>query len=160
MCPRRQHLQVLTLAFCHNFDPAAGDIAHPSGKCQIFRLVVRRESKANPLHPPADDQMQPRAPRFVLSSQPSPARTDSRHFSSSTLTPKSWAFFSFEPGSAPATTKSVLRLTDEVTRPPAAIILRSASSRVIDSSVPVSTNVLSRNAPRPSTSAGVSTSRI
>src|SRR5208282_69040 len=92
--------------------------------------------------------------------QPLQASRDSNPFSSSTRTPKSCAFFNFEPGSAPATTKSVLRLTDDVTRPPAAIILRSASSRVIDSSVPVSTKVLSRSAPRPSTSAGAATSRI
>src|SRR5271156_7149979 len=148
MCPSRQHLQVFLLAFCNDFDLAAAQIAYPSGKCKFFGLIVRRESKADSLHPSVDDQMQPGAPRFVLSRHDVPASTDSNPFSSSTRTPKAWAFFSFDPGSAPATTKSVLRLTDDVTRPPAAMILRSASSRVIDSSVPGSTNVFSRSAPR------------
>src|SRR5580698_4425130 len=67
MCPSRQHLQVLLLAFCNDFDLAAAQIAYPPGKCKFFGLIVRRESKADSLHPSVDDQMQPGAPRSVLS---------------------------------------------------------------------------------------------
>jgi hypothetical protein len=55
MCPRRQDLQVLPLAFCHYFDLAARQIAYPSGKCEFFGLVIRGKTKADSLHPPADD---------------------------------------------------------------------------------------------------------
>lgn len=55
MCPRRQRLQVLLLAFCNNFDFAAREIAYPSGKCEFFGLVIRGESKADTLHASADD---------------------------------------------------------------------------------------------------------
>src|SRR5271166_2388594 len=67
MCPSRQHLQVFLLAFCNDFDLAAAQIAYPSGNCKFFGLIVRRESKADSLHPSVDDQMQTGAPRFVLS---------------------------------------------------------------------------------------------
>jgi hypothetical protein len=40
MCPRGQYLQVFLLAFYNDLDFAARQIAHPSGKCEIFGLVV------------------------------------------------------------------------------------------------------------------------
>src|ERR1039458_1536843 len=82
MCPRRQHLQILPAAFRDDFDLAALDIAHPSDKREILRLVISRESKADSLHPSADYQMQPRVTRLLLS------RHESRASKSSTFARK------------------------------------------------------------------------
>src|SRR5882724_3239606 len=64
-------------------------------------------------------------------------------------TPKCTALSSFDPGSAPATTKSVFLLTEEVTRPPAASIRARASSRVMPGSDPVKTNCFPANLSSP-----------
>src|SRR5882762_2541213 len=60
--------------------------------------------------------------------------------SSMTGTPSSTALSSFDPGSAPATTKLVFLLTEDVTRPPLVSIRARASSRVMPGSDPVNTN--------------------
>src|SRR6266550_3285163 len=65
--------------------------------------------------------------------------------SSITGTPNSTALSSFDPGSAPATTKSVFLLTEVVTRPPLVSIRARASSRVMPGSDPVNTNCLPAN---------------
>src|SRR5438876_4002040 len=65
--------------------------------------------------------------------------------SSITGTPKCTALSSFDPGSAPATTKSVFLLTEVVTRPPLVSIRARASSRVMPGSDPVNTNCLPAN---------------
>ena len=62
--------------------------------------------------------------------------------SSITVTPSSLAFASLDPGDSPATTKSVLRLTDPLTLPPAAVIISFAWRLVIPPRVPVSTKIL------------------
>jgi hypothetical protein len=40
MCPRCEHLQILAAAFGDDFDVAIGKVPHPSGKCEIFGLIV------------------------------------------------------------------------------------------------------------------------
>jgi hypothetical protein len=54
-----------------------------------------------------------------------------------------------EPGLSPATRKSVLPETDEITRPPAAVMRSVASSRVRSGSVPVSTKLRPASGPSP-----------
>ena len=114
-----------------------GRLRHPAREAQFARLVRRRMAKKYSLHPTCTSI---RSRAKSVRAWPPLARRLSRlspkaspnACSSSVFTPRSVALRSFEPGSAPATTKSVLRLTEEVTRPPAARILCSASSRVID----------------------------
>ena len=50
MRPFSQHLQVLSLAFRHDFDLATWPIAHPSGNCEIFRLLARGKAKSYTLY--------------------------------------------------------------------------------------------------------------
>lgn len=64
MCPGLEHDQIFPASFSHNFDLAAGEIAHPSGKPQVSGLIVGRKSKADAMHPPADYQVQSR-PRGI-----------------------------------------------------------------------------------------------
>ena len=59
-----------------------------------------------------------------------------------TRTPSEFAFVSFEPASAPAITADVFFDTLDDTFPPRAFISAEASSRVIEESVPVRTNVM------------------
>src|SRR5260221_231061 len=65
--------------------------------------------------------------------------------SSTTGTSNCTALSSFDPGSAPARTKSVFLLTEDVTRPPPASINARASSRVMPGSDPVKTNCFPAN---------------
>jgi len=55
MCPGLKHLQVLTAPFGDDFDVSIGLIAHVSGKCKFFRLIIGRKSKPDALHSPTDD---------------------------------------------------------------------------------------------------------
>ena len=62
--------------------------------------------------------------------------------SSTTFTPSSSAFFSFEPAPGTATTRSVFEDTDPETLAPSRSAIALASSRVIFSNEPVKTTVL------------------
>src|SRR3989338_9972674 len=66
-------------------------------------------------------------------------------FSVMVFTPNLRAWSAFLPGSEPTTTKSVFKDTDEETSPPSSRIFFFASSRVIDSNPPVSTNVFPKS---------------
>ena len=72
----------------------------------------------------------------------------------STRTPSSAARLSFEPASAPATTKSVLLETEPVTFAPSVSARALASARVMRSSVPVKTTVFPASSDAPAPTAG------
>src|SRR5262245_18743556 len=94
--PGDQRLDRAVLTLDLGLDRAVGAVAHPARHPEPLRLALHRAPVPHPLHP-ANDQ-QPRALRHQsLSSR--------RSFASSmTVTPSLSAFFSFQPGSAPATT--------------------------------------------------------
>src|SRR5581483_5647421 len=163
MGPGGKDFQLAPRPLRHNFDITVGEVAHPPRKPQRVRLLGRRMPEKHALDAPVNEHPEPRKVRLRHQRPSSPPTRAKNSRSSSVLTPSSRALRSLEPASAPTTTKSVLRLTEELTRPPAARIFCSASSRVSFSSVPVSTKVLSRRAPRPSprgTSSGASSSSL
>src|SRR5688572_17030130 len=74
--------------------------------------------------------------------QPESATIWAHSSSPTTLIPSSSAFLSFEPAPGPATTRSVLALTDPAERAPRRSACALASSRLIVSRLPVKTMVL------------------
>ena len=86
-----------------------------------------------------------RSPCAVEAAAPPANATNLR--SDITGTPALRAWRSFAPGAAPATTRSVFRVTVRAACPPTASTNRSARSRVIASSAPVKTTVVPANGP-------------
>src|SRR5579875_15105 len=157
MGPRRQHRQLCALPLGPNFHRSVGQIAHGSAEPKSARLMQRGKTEPDALHAAVNDKPNLRFAR------PHRQVPDSIRLSSSSsiiLTPYSRALRSFEPASSPATTRSVLRLTDDDTRAPAASTFCSASERVHCLSEPVRTTVLSRSGPRPDGSAIGSNSNL
>src|SRR5438132_197677 len=115
--PCGEAFEVAPAPFGDNLDLASREISDPSVESKRARFVLRRRPKENALHASAHDKTEPRTIIGGTHRGVSLSRRAANDFSSRTLTPSSFAFFSLEPGSAPTTRKSVLRLTDPVTRP-------------------------------------------
>src|SRR5213075_2492015 len=133
------------LALDDCLDLAAGQVADLTEDAEALRLLLGAGPVEDALHATGDDHL--RAGHSSSSAKP---------FSSTTRTPSSWAFFSFEPASSPATTRSVFLLTVPATRPPRRSISAFAWSRVYRERVPVRTTVFPENAPAASRAASAS----
>ena len=122
--------------------PACGSVKSRSrGRLDAHLRQRRRRLRAR--RPAAS-----RAPRTAGTGSPgrpgsSPSPISASQPSSSIVsTPSSSAFFALEPAPGPATSRSVLALTEPATLAPSASARALASARVIFSSVPVKTTVL------------------
>src|ERR1700730_6196602 len=155
MCPCQQYFKITSFALADDLNGTVVQVTRPSGDAEGAGLFGGSASKEHPLHRSADDYAD--ASPFVTHHDDA-ARLDvvvnsfTNSGSSRVFTPSSRALRNFEPGSAPTTTKSVLRLTDDVTRPPAARIFFPPSYGVIVVNVPVSTKLRSRKRLPPSVS--------
>lgn len=56
--PFRQEFQRRPFSLAKRFHPAVGQIAHPSLKSELERLVLQRVTETDALHPSADDYAQ------------------------------------------------------------------------------------------------------
>src|SRR5579885_1407470 len=123
MRPCDERFQVTTPPLGHDLHRTVGAVPRVSREAQDTCLVGCRSTEHHALHPAVDTHADARA--FGVHQTPRFGSISRNSASVRTRTPSSVALRSFDPGSAPATTKSVLRLTEEVTRPPAARIASS-----------------------------------